>query len=442
MTAVAERTRPERLKRMLATTPDNLIEYIVSRRLWGEEDLCLLDVGASGGIHQRWAVFGDRLTAVGFDPLISEVDRLNKAEKRPTVRYESAFVGCDEYDRLFPPEIRNDARRSRYNQPFERSSAVAACRILQRDFVQAVFNSGAPVEFTTRTVTLDQFLASSPHLRPDFLKIDTDGSDFQVLLGAATLLESPTLLGISIESQFHGAVHDYANVFSNIDRFLRQRGFTLFDLNACKYSRAELPAPFAISKPAQTVSGQVQWGDALYFRDLGQPLYEAQFGVKPTRERLLKLCCLFESHGLSDCAAEILITSEMLESLPERTVLLDLLTPRLFGDTQYDQYMARFNANPSAWLPRNLRRILQRAPVVASIAPQPAPGASGVTPAGAATTDRDEREASLRRENAELRELVSAQSTRIRKLKEQRSVLRERLERRERRLEDLKSAKK
>ncbi len=331
----------------------NFVEAVIDSAIWGESDLVLVDVGASGGIDRRWAAFGERLAAVGFEPLIYETERLNAVETRPKVRYEAALVGCREYDELFPRALRTDEVRSRTNQPFGRSSAVAALRIQQKDYVREQFNAGGEVLYSDRFVTLDEYFAESS-LRPDFLKIDTDGQDLQVLLGAANLVSSPDLLGIQVEAQFHGAVHDYANTFANIDRFLRQRGFSLFDLEPYRYSRAALPAPFAIGVPAQTVSGQVLWGEALYFRDLTHPLYKAMFEVERTRDRVLKLCALFSLYGLDDCAAELLLAADAQLRPGERDALLDALTPRLFGDRTYRDYIARFTENPAAWLPQHL----------------------------------------------------------------------------------------
>lgn len=395
-----------------------MIDLVVDGGCWGDSDLCLLDVGASGGIHKRWSLLGNRLTAVGFDPLVAEVDRLNRLETRPKVRYEAASVGCHDYDSLFPPSIRNDPAASRFNQPFHRSSAAQAHAILHRDYVQQVFNSGAALEYSPRTITLDDYLASSPQLRPDFLKVDTDGSDYAVLLGASGLIESGMLLGISIETQFHGAVHDSANCFCNIDRFLRQRGFSLFDLTPQRYSRAALPAPFVSSIPAQTISGQVGFAKAVYFRDLAAPSYELMFGFAPTRERLLKLLCLYVLHGLNDCAAELLVTSDVLATEPRRAALLDALTPRTFGDRSYDAYIARFTDDPLAWLPANLAP--RRAPVAAL------------------ARDRHEAE-TLRLEHRELRDTVATVKRRIAELKRHRDELRGLLQRRERGIEELKN---
>lgn len=49
-------------------------------------DFLLVDVGASGGIDALWQAFHPRLHAVGFDPLIAEVARLNAAAP-PGIRY-------------------------------------------------------------------------------------------------------------------------------------------------------------------------------------------------------------------------------------------------------------------------------------------------------------------------------------------------------------------
>jgi Methyltransferase FkbM domain len=367
------------------------IEHVAANHLWGGSDLVLLDVGASGGIHKRWSAYAERLTAVGFDLLVSEVNRLNDLETRRKVRYEAAIVGCANYDELFPPAVRNNPIASRFNQPFVRSSAVLANQILQRDYVRDVFNAGRPVEYASHTITLDGYLASSPGLTPDFLKIDTDGGDYPVLLGASSLLDQG-VLGLAVECQFHGAVHEFANTFSNIDRFLRARGFSLFDLEPHRYSRSALPAPFVASVPAQTVSGQVNWARALYFRDLGEPSYQQMFGVAPTRERLLKLCCLFVSHGLDDCAAELLSSSESLRTLPDRTPLLNALTPRLFGDETYDAYIARFAADPSQWLPSKLPSTTG------------APVQTRSDDAGTRVAQLKERVMELKRRNRELRE--------------------------------------
>ena len=76
----------------------------------------------------------------------------------------------------------------------------------------------------------------------------------------------------------HGASHPYANTFANIDGLLREWGFSLFDVDLWRYSRRSLPDKFYYQLAGQTVTGQVQWGEAVYFRDLARPDYEQMHG--------------------------------------------------------------------------------------------------------------------------------------------------------------------
>lgn len=393
----------------------DFLRQMAAHALSSTSPVALIDVGASRGIHRRWAALGDRFAAIGFDPLIAEVERLNAVETRPHVRYEAALVGCRDYDRLFPPELRADEITSLHNEPYVRSSAAAAHAIRQQDYVRERFNAGAQVRYTERFITLDEYFASS-HLRPNFLKVDTDGHDLEVLIGAAGLLGSPDLLGVQVEAPFHGAVHPYANGFSNIDRHLREHGFSLFDLAAFRYSRAALPAPFAYGVLAQTVSGQVHWGDALYFRDLAHPSYGRMFGIDATRERALKLAALFAVYGLDDCAAELLVSAPALAELPARARLLDALTPRYFGDLEYSEYMSRFAADPAAWLPRDGVSLDQ--PDGVSVASQG--GAARHERLHVTIREMRERIVGLKKVQRKLRRLLDEREAKIRRMREER----------------------
>jgi hypothetical protein len=328
------------------------IARVIGEPQWGADDFRVVDVGASGGIADRWNAFGDRLWAVGFDPLVAEMHRVAALEQRPKVHYEAAFVGWPHFDRVFPPDERLDLIRTRHVQPSARVSAASALRLMKQDYVRENFNAGAPIEYTDRHITLDDYFRGQ--MPPDFLKIDTDGGDFLVLLGAERML-ADSVLGVQLEAIFHGAVHDYANTFNNVDRFLRERGFSLFQLTPYRYSRADLPAPFVYDLPAQTTMGQVSWADALYLRDLAHSSYDETFGYRTTFQRVLKMCCLHTLYDLNDCAAELLLHHPVLSDLEDRRALLDALTPRLFGQLSYAEYISRFEADPTGFYPSRLQ---------------------------------------------------------------------------------------
>lgn len=389
-----------------------LTRLILEHRLWGERPFVLIDVGCSGGI-QGWEILGDRLSAVGFDPLIAEIDRLNTENRQPGTRYEAAFITCASYDQLFAPGLREDRIRSKNNDPFSRSSTAAAMARMPTSYVQEVFNAGAPVALTNRRLELDEYV-SDPNERAhvDFVKVDTDGHDIEVLLGARGIFASGGVLGLNVEVQFHGAVHDFANTFSNIDRLLRGYGFTLFELQPYRYSRKALPAPFVYDLAAQTTSGQMLWGEALYFRDLAAPEYEQMWAVDITPERVMKLACLFDIFDLPDCAAELIQSRGTFLAPDTRQYMLDALASGTPGS--YASLVHSFEEDYKHFYPSQLQPPVLSSPPPATPAPSDElsehPALAHAISEIAGLSDHL---AQVKRRNAKLRARVESQERRL-----------------------------
>ncbi len=410
-----------------------IIPRVLAERLWGGSDLFLIDVGASGGIGAEWQVFGDRLRAVGFEPLVAEAERLQQRVEGSKLRYEAAFVTCRDFDLLFPLEVRHYPFISNTNHAFGRVSALRALELMRMNYVQQVFNTGAHAQYADRRIVLDDYLSPRERESVDFIKIDTDGHDFPVLLGTEGLLRAGGVLGFSVETWFNGAAHDHANTFSNIDRFLRSRGFSLFDLDVYRYSRAALPAPFVYDIAAQTLTGQVMWGEAVYFRDLAMDGYEQMWAYSVTRERIVKLACLFDLFGLPDCAAELLIKHRDVLGETVMPLLNDLARTTDTG-LSYEEFIRRFEADPQQMYPsRRASGDTSQRPEGPPLSPAPgsAPAADAPPPAAAEARRAPQPEPS---DLHELRSRVERQQNKI-------AVLQERLRRRSARLEELTRAR-
>ena len=144
----------------MQTRPDSTVVSVLTRDPDRPiEQFTVVDVGASGGIADYWKSFGSSLHAVGFDPLVSNMKKMAATEKRPTVTYEAAFVGCKDFDRLFPPE----ERQIRVD-PYPRVSSVLAQELLRVDFVADHFNEGDEMigqSGTSRSTTTSVRTASS-----------------------------------------------------------------------------------------------------------------------------------------------------------------------------------------------------------------------------------------------------------------------------------------
>jgi FkbM family methyltransferase len=307
------------------------------------KEFMLLDVGASGGITKLWNPFAEKLRAHGFDPLIAEVDRLNAAEDTGRIRYHAAFVTCRDQNIL--NGLKTDGLLN--TQSFERTSAARAARVTKTDYVREQFNQGAVVQYTYDRTTIDEFCSAHDLNGVDFIKVDTDGHDYYVLCGARHTLTSHGVLGVQVECQFHGTPHPHANTFANIDRYLRELGFALFDMNVWRYTRGALPGQFYYDIMAQTTTGPVQWCEALYLLD---PVTRPDLFTKLTSAQLVKLLMLYDVFGLPDCAAE-LITELRARGIAIASVdyghLLDLLTP----GGHHSQYIESFDRDPREFFP-------------------------------------------------------------------------------------------
>lgn len=322
-----------------------LTKHLAGIGTFRERPFHLVDVGASGGIDGYWEIFGEGLHAFGFDGLTKEVERLNRAKGGRNQHYYAYLVGDKSYH---PPQGVPDT------QPFARTSAVRAAEITKCNYAGTYFDQTGACVYATEMIELDSFFLQDNPSDVDFLKVDTDGSDYQVLTGARQLLTSRPVLGVAVECQFHGLVHDESNTFRNIDRLLTSLGFSLFDLEVYRYSRAALPKPFVYNIPAQTVGGQVLWGDALYLRDAAKNDYESEWSIAFPAHKIIKLACIFEIFGLEDCAAELLLKyRNELVGLLEIERSLDMLTRATEGQkpSPYRRHIERFEQDPTAFYP-------------------------------------------------------------------------------------------
>ena len=312
-------------------------------------ELALLDVGASGGLDPLWRQFEPQLRAVGFDPLQTEVDRLNRIEENPKVSYEACWVGAG----LLQEPLGDDIETGSY---FALTSAYRAMNASDHDYVKESFNSGEEISFAEKRIGIDAWLAESGFGDVDVLKTDTDGGDFGVLDSARRLLSEGTVLAVVAECQFHEPIGQRAPVFSEIDSLLRAAGYRLFDMDVWRYTRSALPGQFQYDIYAQTEKGQVQFCDALYMLD---PVADARAYRRltslPDTKKLAKLVFLCAAFGLPDCAAALmgkLRDDGVAAGEIDFQKALDMLVPvNPWGAVDYRTLLSKFDRDPAALFP-------------------------------------------------------------------------------------------
>lgn len=162
-----------------------------------------------------------------------------------------------------------------------------------------------------KIVALDEFLPDNGVNDIDFLELDTQGSELDILYGAKTFL-SNGVLGIRVEVEF-SEMYRSQPLFSDIDAYLRALGFILFDLERYHVRRK--------SSAVQIQSReQILWGQALYFRDYLS--FPPDF--LSIKQKLIKLAVIASYYGFHSYAAEInefLLQDPKLLSSTEKSIL-------------------------------------------------------------------------------------------------------------------------
>ena len=303
---------------------------LTSQRCFRTDPFVLVDIGALGGIGSQYEVFGEDIRVIAFEPNEDECRRL-RAEGDPKITYLPLGLGGREESRtLFVTYIPSSSSLFRPNQRFYD-------RTICDKIVQVIG------EETIQLTTLDAALANAGEI--DFIKLDAEGAEFDIMKAGRDFLSAPGLLGVFTEIRWHRAMG--LPIFSEVDLFLREFGYELYDLDLGRTSRKALPYPLLLDYRHDTRReerimggtpyGQVLGGDALYLRDLAM-----QPGLKPTK--ILKMACLMEIYEQRDSAAELLLANRSaLEDVVDVGSLLDALTRGVSGqDISYDDYHRQY----------------------------------------------------------------------------------------------------
>ncbi len=137
-----------------------------------------------------------------------------------------------------------------------------------------------------------------------FLKLDTQGTEFDILESGARLLRH-SVVGVYVECSFRAFYRDQA-LFGDVDQHLRRHGFELFSLSRTNLRRAGyLPAHYSRRTAA--------WAHCLYFREP-----ENLSGVAPRESarpliHLLGLALAFQHNDLAIEAADLISRRHLLD---------------------------------------------------------------------------------------------------------------------------------
>jgi FkbM family methyltransferase len=200
--------------------------------------LNLVDVGAAGKIEQRWESISQHLNYIGFEP--DERSRELLA-KQPN--------GCKSYS-LKENALWSEKTRLSFNvcKGFQASSLLPPnfkfiSKYPDSDRVQVID------KFVMNVVSLDSLALKEI----DFIKMDTQGAEIQILMGGKKTLNE--VLGLELELMFAELYQNQAQ-FGEVKNWAEEQGFEFLDfLNLARWERDKLEG-----------YGQCVFGDALFMR--------------------------------------------------------------------------------------------------------------------------------------------------------------------------------
>jgi hypothetical protein len=342
------------------------------------ERFAVVDIGCAGGLDHAWSVFGDKLAGLAFDAMADEVARLQDAETNPNVHYVAGIVVGEARDRpwwfrvplvswqrtfgnrpggvpfkfprtkdlrgMGPSKFYRDALKNRAanRRRLIASQHSANAKLENRWQVEALEIAGLSLAETLTGVGFTDF---------DFLKIDVDGADWEILRTLQPVLADHQVLGVAAEVNFFGTDDEDHHTFHNVDRFMRRCGFELFHLSTRRYSSPALPQQYEYSFPASSLKGRPYQGDAIYLRDFTWKTAScdpAQFS--PAKHA--KLAALFALFDLPDIAAEVVLRARTkLTRFVDVEAALDLLAQQVGLADSYEEHLRLFDADDPRFYP-------------------------------------------------------------------------------------------
>ncbi|GEM_PF-358023 len=247
----------------------------------------VVDVGARFGAGDAWWRLHPLAKLVGFDPDPEECKRLSRlaSPERPelyvpcalgrqneTVRFhETSEPGCSS---LYPPRV----------ELIERYPVLSCMQPIRESEIELV--------------SLDDWAARTQTNDIRFMKLDTQGSELNILRGSEGVLAG--CVGLEIEVEF-SELYQGQPLFADVDLFLRKRGFLLWRLgDLCHYSEVTSEAVTCHEAAyfggrnvvTEAGNGRLFWANAVYFRD-----YQALSPSQENARRLMILACLLSARG-------------------------------------------------------------------------------------------------------------------------------------------------
>jgi len=303
-------------------------KHLVEKKVFENDPLVVVDVGARKGFEKHWNHYEDQINLIGFEPNEESFKEcVEKKSNKQTTYYHYALD------------------KEKGEKEFYISAYLSACGFYMPDKnIVERFGSEDALSITQikkiKTIDLDSFSEEHGIQKVDFIKLDTEGSELDILKGSEKTLKN-SVLGLSIEVEFLKMYIDQP-LFSDIDQYLRSLNFELYDLDLNRKTRKSLSS-YASANIKNM--GQVVQGQALYLRDVSGEMERNEFNIEFwSKSRILKMTSIQELFYLPDCAIELFQKTSHLNFFDREEINLwtNYLTPDMAGENlTYEEFLKR-----------------------------------------------------------------------------------------------------
>lgn len=247
----------------------------------------VIDAGGRYGIHPTWKAFTGELNYFSFEPDRAEAERLQqKYQGRENVRVVTSALGSTEGTRNL--YILAHRGQSSLYQPNQDSVWFKNTRKGEGDAVG---------EVNVSVTTVDDF-AEQNGIAIDFLKSDTEGSEYPILMGAKHQVENH-ILGVRLEVYFDEVYHGVP-LFPEVFDFLRKRNMYLVNLSYD--GRGDFRNAYVTGGRFGTLTSC----DAVFLKR-DESIFCAKLGNEPIACAVLKTAAFCFNNACSDIAIDHLL---------------------------------------------------------------------------------------------------------------------------------------
>jgi FkbM family methyltransferase len=315
-----------------------------------DEPFVVIDIGVQGGEHPRWKFLGPYAEIHGFDPIAEVIAELRKSAGGSRRRaYHNLALGNEDGERRF------FVCANRFNSSFYTADKTAEERLVAIRRLDSLYSEGVIP-------------------RADYIKLDCEGFEPEILRGAREYLDISDVICVTAETNFNVSPILPRTHFHAVNEIMADHRLLVYDINAVRTptdsylaalaaprrpeaSRREVPM-FAMGRPG-TCDFLFCRNFAAERRNVGDFGGESLRRRPPSLDTLIKSMINFELHGLMDCAVELAV------------IFRDELAPRLDVDRAIDLLLVppphpRNSADVEAWLQGSvcgrLRSLVHRTP--------------------------------------------------------------------------------